>query len=718
MRWFSRRTFVACSLALALVSGAIGSTPSAQGAFDQVTEYAVFPPLVSARDIALGPDGALWFAAGDEGVGRLTTDGRQTAFPDAGRATEITAGPDGNVWYVGGNDRVGRITPAGAVTSFLYQHTANSDLDHIATGSDGNLWLTGEDDDFTGLIVRLTPSGTFTLVDELDVFPDPITAGSDGALWFGFQNRLDFGNPSIGATGIGRITTSGATSLYQLPTTGGDTLEIVNGIAPGPDGNLWFTTSRGVNELGRITTSGVITLFDVPGPGVGQITPGPDGNLWFTTSRSLGRTTTSGVITEFSVPGGTGITRGPDNTVWYASGTKIVRFDLATSVKAGPDKGGLEGGFTLLTGSVGSVSPTTVEWSAGSSPCSFATPAFPTTTVTCNENGVYTLTLTARDGVGAPVSDSMVYTVANVAPSVMAGLDETIDEGGSLVRTGTWSDPGGSDTFTATVDYGDGPQPLSIPPISNTFRLDHAYPDDGNHLITVTITDDDGGVGTATFSETVNNVTPTIVNPFTTGENGTACSGTTNRSGLTFTVTDPADETHDPITGSVAWGDGTTTALVGRSIDLSHAYAAGTYTLNATVDDGDGGSASFTSTQSRLYSTGDFAPPLAPSGSHVFKRGDTIPVKLSVIDCNGKSVAGQTLSVALAKIAPDGTVVVSSVPDGGVIMRYDTRATKYVYNLSTKRSVFASGSDLSAGRYVLTVSSPTVATRSVEFEVR
>ena len=55
------------------------------------------------------------------------------------------------------------------------------------------------------------------------------------------------------------------------------------GIAPGHDGNIWFTEYAG-NKIGRITPNGVITEYPVPTPNSWPwgITTGPDGNIWFT----------------------------------------------------------------------------------------------------------------------------------------------------------------------------------------------------------------------------------------------------------------------------------------------------------------------------------------------------------------------------------------------------------------------------------------------------
>jgi streptogramin lyase len=107
---------------------------------------------------------------------------------------------------------------------------------------------------------------------------------------------------------------------YAVPSaTAGD----LQGIAPGPDGNLWFTEFSS-NAIGRITTGGVVSTFPIPsaGSGPGSITGAPDGALWFTQSATnqVGRMTTQGVVTEFSFPAGqntqSAIVAGPQSVMF------------------------------------------------------------------------------------------------------------------------------------------------------------------------------------------------------------------------------------------------------------------------------------------------------------------------------------------------------------------------------------------------------------------
>ena len=106
-------------------------------------------------------------------------------------------------------------------------------------------------------------------------------------------------------------------------------------------------------------------------------------------------------------------------------------------------------------------------------------------------------------------SNSAEATVINIAPTVDAGNDVTIDEGDNFTRWGSFIDPG-DDTWTATVDYGDGLGVQPLPLIGKTFDLSHVYADNGVYTVTVTVTDNDGGVGTDAAQLTVDNVAPLV----------------------------------------------------------------------------------------------------------------------------------------------------------------------------------------------------------------
>ena len=126
----------------------------------------------------------------------------------------------------------------------------------------------------------------------------------------------------LGPDGIGRVTTSGSFTEYPLTEPG-----LLRNIAPGLDGNLWFTRVRAPfttdpDKVGRITPLGIATEFTLSlDSGPLGITAGPDGATWFTEyyRQRIGRITAGGVISEYSVGiHGRGIALGPDGFLWVA----------------------------------------------------------------------------------------------------------------------------------------------------------------------------------------------------------------------------------------------------------------------------------------------------------------------------------------------------------------------------------------------------------------
>jgi virginiamycin B lyase len=219
----------------------------------------------------------------------------------------IAAGPDGATWVASrAASQIVRMSGEGVLSSFDLE--SGVDPFSIVQGPDGAMWFTENNGSRIG---RLTPSGELSefLVRDRSL-PTGIAVGADGAIWFSQR----------GISSIGRITMGGEYTEWHTLTGRAAPL----GIAAGSDGALWFTLPA-VNAIGRISTDGAMTEFPLPSPTSNPqwITAGPDGALWFTERGvdAIGRITVDGQVTEFPVPtaaaGLSGITTGPDGAIWF-----------------------------------------------------------------------------------------------------------------------------------------------------------------------------------------------------------------------------------------------------------------------------------------------------------------------------------------------------------------------------------------------------------------
>lgn len=104
------------------------------------------------------------------------------------------------------------------------------------------------------------------------------------------------------------------------------------------------------------------------------------------------------------------------------------------------------------------------------------------------------VTITANDSVNLPVTTAFQLTVENIIAEFEAGPDITLlpPPAAAFSRTITIDDPG-PDTWSGTVDYGDGSpeQPLVINQAARSFTLSHTYAAAGSYNVFITLADDD-----------------------------------------------------------------------------------------------------------------------------------------------------------------------------------------------------------------------------------
>ena len=248
----------------------------------------------------------------------------------------------------------------------------------------------------------------------------------------------------------------------------------------------------------------------------------------------------------------------------------------------------------------------------------------PTTSYTWYDDWFGTTTVWVTDGNVTHTDETEVY-VNNVRPVVTAeGI--TIDENGWATVSGTITDPGSQDTFTVTIDWGEGADTYSYPVGTSAYSEQHQYLDDNPtgtpsdvYPITVTVEDDDGGSGTASTSVTVNNVDPVVTAEGSTiDENGWAT--------VSGTITDPG--TQDTFTVSIDWGEGADTYSYPAgttTYSVQHQYLddnpTGTpsdvYPITVTVEDDDGGSGA----ASTSVTVNNVDPVVTAEGSTIDENG-------------------------------------------------------------------------------------------------
>jgi len=200
------------------------------------------------------------------------------------------------------------------------------------------------------------------------------------------------------------------------------------------------------------------------------------------------------------------------------------------------------------------------------------------------DNGNYTVTLTITDDDGASSSVTATKTILNRAPvASFTESAETVYTGEIITFNASNSYDSDGVIVSYFWDFGDGANATGA-------VVSHFYVDDGSYTVTLTVTDDDGGVSTSTATKTVLNRLP--VASFT--ENVETVY--TNEA---FMFNASASYDPDGIIVSYYWDFGDGTNATGAVVE--HVYSnSGNYIVTLTVTDDDGATASATSVKTVL----------------------------------------------------------------------------------------------------------------------
>ena len=202
------------------------------------------------------------------------------------------------------------------------------------------------------------------------------------------------------------------------------------------------------------------------------------------------------------------------------------------------------------------------------SPASGSLFALGTTTVNCS----------ASDQSGNSATGSFTVNIVNAPPTANAGGPYQVNEGGSVLLSGTGSDPEGQPlTYAWDLDNNGTFETAGQSVTFSAAGLDGFA--GSNRTVKLQVTDVAGATATSTAIVNILNVVPTVTDltgPTTPQPVNTAVN-------ISVSHTDPAGAL-DSYTVTTDWGDGTT------DNGTSHVYtAAGVYRIKVVVSDEDGG---------------------------------------------------------------------------------------------------------------------------------
>jgi hypothetical protein len=395
----------------------------------------------------------------------------------------VTVGPDGNLYI--SSQLNNSVLKYDFSTATLSTFIPSSVLDPIATnlgapsfapaglrfGPDGNLYveLYGGQTSTTGAVERfnitsgaggLAYAGTFTTVDSTGlVQPTELTFGTAPG---------DTGNLYISDSGLGSVVkitgaTTGTPTISTFIAAGSGGLNFPSSLLFGPNGNLFVvdlgaTTNQG-NVLEYNTNGSFDTVFTQPNAaGQGNLLYQFPSDAVFDTqgnllTANLGATyppNLAGSIYQFGSNGvfnqtlvsssqfpstGSGTSGiSPSQLALFASPPTISTPPTTTLVSGGT------GASSVTVTTTGSPAPTLTE--SGTLPTGVTfNPATGTLVGTPAQgtSGTYTVTITASNGVGSPVSQTITLTVLTPQQSFVQTLyQDELGRSGSLAELNNW----------------------------------------------------------------------------------------------------------------------------------------------------------------------------------------------------------------------------------------------------------------------------------------
>lgn len=323
-----------------------------------------------------------------------------------------------------------------------------------------------------------------------------------------------------------------------------------------------------------------------------------------------------------------------------ASSSVDIAVNGAPTVGVGGPYSGIEGAGVTLNGTASDpdADNLTISWTraivtAGpGTTCSLTDASTLTPTLTCDDDAVVDVTVSASDGIHPTVVDTARVTIANAPPTVAAPIitPNPVALGSSVSLATSFTDPGVHDDHTATIEWGDSTTTTGVvteTPGTGDVAGSHTYAARGTYTVKVTVNDKDGGKTSRTATVVVSGApTATAGGPYT----GTEGSPRT----LAGTASDPDG---DPlaISWSITWtGDPGTLCSAANASTLAPSITCDDdAVVTATLHVSDGVNAPVVRTAT--LNVGNVAPlittPATPSAT-VVPVGSAVSVSLGFAD--------------------------------------------------------------------------------------
>src|SRR5579884_627199 len=309
-----------------------GPLPTASPIIPSVTnEFAVPTANSQPGGITSAPDGFLYFAEQAAGkIGQVTTGGSFKEFSIAtsggtagNNAIDVAVGPDGQLWFTEQGAAPGVAAMSLSTDKIKEYPVAGSAPVSISSGAAANtLAFTDPGHDAIGQINTTTGIVTETGIPSAAANPLGIAINSGDAL------HVYFTEDDASKIGVLNVVSNTIAEIPTLTPAAGPTL-----IVQGPDGAMWFTENN-VAKMGHLTLSGQLTEFPLsPATSATGLVTARDNNVYFgdPVQNKIGSISgiTPATVTEYAIPTANALpgrmTLGPDGRVYFTEvdGNKI-----------------------------------------------------------------------------------------------------------------------------------------------------------------------------------------------------------------------------------------------------------------------------------------------------------------------------------------------------------------------------------------------------------